>query len=565
MAIAAAIFVGGVVAAPTASAHATVVSTDPADGVVLSTAPDHVSITYDEAVELQSGALRVFAPDGSRADSGSATHVGTQSNSATVSLHSGLENGTYTVSWRVVSADSHPVHGAFTFSIGDASTPAGAAVTAASGGSTTVGVLFGAARWTAYLGFALLAGSAALLLAFAPKLARDQRARRVLAGGWFALLLGTIAALLLQGPYGAGLGLGRAFDADVIRATLHTRLGQALAWRLVLLGVAGLLVSWIAARLATADAKTRQVAGIGGIGLATALAATWAAADHSGTGRQVALALPADILHLLAMAAWIGGLAMLTAVVLRSTELSDGERTTAVNRFSTLAFCCVAVLAATGVYEGWRQVGTLSALTGTSYGRILLVKVSCFAAVIALGWYARRELAARAAARAAAGTAAGTPASAGPADLRTLRRSVAAEFGIALAILAVTALLVESQPAREATAAPVNASVPFDTGSAGGSGTVNVIVDPAKVGPDTIHVYILGANGQQEAVPEVDMALSLPARQLGPLTVKLDNTGPGHYTGSNATIPFAGAWQVIVTVRTTAVDEATVIVNAQVK
>lgn len=555
----------GLVAAPGASAHAVVISTNPADGSLLATAPSQVSIVFSEAVELQLGALRVFAPDGSRADVGSAGHPAGHADTASIGLRPNLKDGTYVVSWRVISADSHPVHGGFTFSIGTTSAPAAAGSAAAPAGDKTVGVLFGIARWLAFLGFALLVGPAFLALAGAPKLLRQKRARRVIAAGWFTLLLGTVAALFLQGPYGAGFGLGKVFDGDVLQATMHTRLGTALAWRLVLLGAAGVLVSWLVTRLADAPKRSRLIAGAAGAVLAVGMAVTWAAVDHSGVGDQVALALPVDVTHLLAMAVWVGGLTALTVAILwqprrkaadaseaetgsgaAAESLSEDDALDAIRRFSPVAFTAVIVLAASGFYQGWRQVRTWDALTTTDYGRLLLIKVSLFAVMVALGFLARRRLQAR------------------KPDLPTLRRSVAAEFGIALVVLAVTSVLVESQPARETVNRVASASQPFDTGSANGKGTVNITLDPARVGIDTLHIYILGPTGEQEAVPEVDAMLSLPAQEIGPLPVKLQNAGPGHYISSTATIPYPGDWQVIVVVRTTDIDESTVILNVRV-
>ncbi|NUR29443.1 MAG: copper resistance protein CopC/CopD [Catenulispora sp.] len=559
----------GLLAAPAASAHATVVSTDPADGALLATAPPRVTVIYSEAVELQLGALRVFAPDGSQVEAGSAEHLDGKQETATVPLKGNLRNGTYVVSWRVISADSHPVRGAFTFSVGAASAPNSGGAQAAPSGDRTVGILFGVARWLAYLGFAVMGGGAFLLIAFAPKLAGDVRLRRLVGGGWFVLLLGTVAALLLQGPYAGGFGLGRAFDVDVLRATLHTRLGRALAWRLILLGAVGVVVSWIATRLTEAVVRTRQAVGISAAVLAVALAVTWSIADHSGTGSQVALALPADVLHLLAMATWVGGLTALTVAILgggtnaatgtssaaeitETSTLTGDERLVVVRRFSTTAFVAVCVLATTGIYQGWRQVRHWDALFDTDYGRLLIIKSSCFLVLLALGYLARRILAAT------------NP------DLSQLRRSVAAEFGLALVVLGVTALLVESQPAAGVTSngtgkgKPVSLSSPFDTGSANGSGTVNVTLDPARVGQDQLHIYVLDKNGVQESVPEVTASLALPAQQLGPLPVKLDVAGPGHYTAANAVVPVAGQWQVLVTVRTTDIDQATVILNVDV-
>lgn len=555
----------GLVAAPSASAHAVVVSTDPPDGTLLQSAPSQVSIVFSEAVELQLGALRVFAPDGSRVDVGSAEHPAGKADTASVGLRSGLKDGTYVVSWRVISADSHPVHGGFTFSVGTTSAPAAAGAAAAPAGDKTVGVLFGISRWLAFLGFALLVGPAFLALLRAPGLLRQARARRVIGAGWFALLLGSVLALLLQGPYGAGFGLGKVFDGDVLQATMHTRLGTALAWRLVLLGGVGVLVSWMVTRLPEATKRSRLAAGVLGGALAVAMAATWASVDHSGVGSQVALALPVDVTHLLAMAVWIGGLAVLTVAALwqprkkaekadkaagdaadASSELSDDDTLALIRDFSPIAFTAVVVLASSGFYQGWRQVRTWDALTTTDYGRLLLIKVSLFAVMVALGFLARRRLQAR------------------KPDLPTLRRSVAAEFGIALCVLAVTAVLVESQPATATVNRVVSASQPFDTGSANGKGTVNMTLDPARVGIDTLHLYILGPTGQQEAVPEVTALLSLPAQDLGPLPVKLQNAGPGHYISSTATFPYPGNWQVIVVVRTTDVDESTVILNVKV-
>ena len=386
----------GLAAAPSASAHATVVTTDPADGTLLASAPARVTVTYNEAVSLQLGALRVFAPDGSQVEIGTADHLNGKPETATVPLKAGLKNGTYVVSWRVISADSHPVRGAWTFSIGTTSAANSGGAAAAPSGSRTVGVLFGVARWLAYLGFAGLAGGTLLLIAFAPKLAHDRRLRLLIGGGWFALLLGTVAALLLQGPYGGGFGIGRTTDADVLRATLNTKLGKALAWRLILLGAAGVLVSWTATRLAEASVRARQVAGGVGAALAVALAVTWSVADHSGTGSQVALALPADVLHLLAMATWVGGLAALAVSVLgpQTAALDADSRLKLVRRFSTTAFTAVCVLATTGIYQGWRQVRHWHALFGTDYGRMLIIKSSIFLTLLTLGYFARRILAA---------------------------------------------------------------------------------------------------------------------------------------------------------------------------
>ncbi|WP_049661855.1 CopD family protein, partial [Kitasatospora sp. MY 5-36] len=127
--------------------------------------------------------------------------------------------------------------------------------------------------------------------------------------------------------------------------------------------------------------------GVAGLVLAVALSATWVGADHASVGIQVWLALPLGILHLIAMALWLGGLAALLVA------LREGVGAEVVDRFSKIAFGSVAVLAGTGIYQSWRGLGSWGALTGTEYGRLLLVKSGCVAAMLGVAWISRSWLA----------------------------------------------------------------------------------------------------------------------------------------------------------------------------
>jgi copper transport protein len=154
----------GVLGTSTAAlAHATLVSTSPPDGTIVAKAPATVSATFDESVGVSADSLRVYAPNGQRADNGDTTH-GQLPQQIMVGLLPGLGRGTYTVGWHVISADSHPVQGAFTFSVGAPSssvvTPAGLQPPA----SKLVGLVFGAVRWLAYCCFALLIGAVAFVI-----------------------------------------------------------------------------------------------------------------------------------------------------------------------------------------------------------------------------------------------------------------------------------------------------------------------------------------------------------------------------------------------------------------
>lgn len=140
-------------------------------------------------------------------------------------LRTGLPDGTFTVAYQVVSADSHPVAGAFTFSIGAPSETSAAVPDQASGGGA-VGALYGIARYLSYAGFTLLVGGAAFVLACWPRGAGVRPMQRLVAFSWVGLTAATLAMLLLRGPYAGSGKLGDIFDLEVLGVSWRPRPGR---------------------------------------------------------------------------------------------------------------------------------------------------------------------------------------------------------------------------------------------------------------------------------------------------------------------------------------------------
>ncbi|MEG8276151.1 copper resistance CopC/CopD family protein [Streptomyces sp. AHA2] len=384
-----------------ASAHAALSGTDPGDGSVVQRAPRHVTLTFTESVGLLDDSFRVFGPDQRRVRTGEATHAEGRSETARVTLPAGLAQGTYTVAWRVVSADSHPVSGAFSFSVGKRSATTAQVGTGPAEDPLTGG-LHDAARYVAYLAAALLVGTAAFVLLCRP--AHPSALRRPAFGAWWALLGATVALLLLRAPYEAGTGPASAFDTEALGNTLTGRPGQALLARLAVLLVTAAFALWLSRHRADGRGPLHRgsLPLAGGTVLAVALALTWAAAEHASAGIQVPLAMTSSVAHLLATGVWLGGLAALLLVSRRGT---GEDLTRIVPLFSRIAFASVTVLAVTGLYQSWRGLGSLSALSGTPYGRLLLAKLAGVGALLLVARYSRRwtaRIAAPAPARAAA-------------------------------------------------------------------------------------------------------------------------------------------------------------------
>ncbi|MET7639174.1 copper resistance protein CopC [Streptomyces sp. NPDC005438] len=378
-----------------ASAHAALTDSDPKSGAVLSSAPRQVTLTFSEGVSISEGAIRVLDPRGKRVDTGELLDLcGENLVRYGTPLHSGLPDGTFTVAWRAVSADSHPVSGAFTFSIGAPSKTSVSVSEEPVGNEGPVGLTYETARYLAYGGLTVLVGGAFFVLFCWREAAGSRPVQRLISGGWVTLTGATLLMLLLRDSYTGQGSWGEVFDPGGLSQVIGTKTGTLLVSRLLLLGVAALFLAVLFGpfgRERPAERQRELVWGLslGGGVLATGVAGTWAMAEHASTGPQPALAMPMSVLHLLAVAVWLGGLATLLLALYRP----EGAPFAAVRRFSGAAMTAVAVLVVTGVYQSWRQLGGWGTLTGTHYGRLLLWKLALLLPLLVLAWYSRRGLA----------------------------------------------------------------------------------------------------------------------------------------------------------------------------
>jgi copper transport protein len=568
-------------AAVPASAHAMLERTSPGADSVVAHAPDHVDVTFSEAVTLVPGAVRVYDGALREVDAGAASHPDGDPTSAAVPLAPGLTAGTYTVTWRVVSADSHPVSGGFRFSIGHPG-PSAAPPPAPDAGGGAAGVLLAVARFVEFAGLALLGGAVVLvaLRRAGADVPTVRRSRRAVVTGWWALLVGSVLALVLQGPDAAGVEVGAALDPGVLATTIGSPTGLFLTARIVLVLLAGLVGRRLVAP-ADAAAPTGERAVVTVAALLGA-AATFSASGHAGVDPPVVLGMVADLAHLTAMSVWIGGLVVLLLALHRAAEPTAVA--TVLPRFSQAAQVAVAVIVATGLYQTWRDVGEVGALVTTTYGWLLIAKVTGVVVLLVLGDRARRLVAGRLVARAvreaapvpvrprfalslgpASGSSSARPSASkasmlAPSDSKatssepdelppgldvgsatTLRRGLLAEAAIALVVLAVTAVLVGSPRAAE-TYAPT-----FATTERAGALALTARVDAAHTGQTAVHLTGADAAGRAVPVAVVEASLTLPAQGIGPLPVTAPPGAAGEVT---APLSFAvpGDWALDVTV-----------------
>lgn len=568
----------------TALAHAQLQQSSPGRDAIVGHVPKLVSFTFDEAVGGSLGAVRVYDSAGKRVDAGDAFHPDGRGPTIAVGLKPGLAQGTYTATYRVVSADTHIVTGGVVFSIGKRAAGQGATVGQLLSGQETGAVTadaFTAAKAVQYAAIGLGGGLIVFLIAVwlptltavaggtAPWQRASERFLRRLRGVLVLVaavgVISALVAVVLQGAEAAGVSFAQALHGDVLRAVWKTRFGAvwtaaAAVW--LLTGVAGQLVLGRPAgrglalshvSLGADGALLARPAARAPLALVAvpllALIAVPAAAGHASVQHPVWLFLPANLAHVAAMSVWLGGLAALVLALPPATrELAAAERTHALSavlqRFSPLALTSVVVLLGTGTIQALVQIDAWSQLLHTAYGRTVVIKIGLLVVLIGLGALNRQRTLPRLRAAARAGA---TPGRVGV----LLRRTLRLEVGVVAVVLVMSGALSGYAPAKDASTGPVQIS------STIGPAQLSVDVEPAQVGANELHVYLFDtkSGAQYAATKELTVTAELPAKGIGPLPLTPQLSGPGHYTIGGAVLGAPGVWQLHLTARVSDFDQ----------
>ncbi|SFF54217.1 copper resistance CopC/CopD family protein [Blastococcus tunisiensis] len=562
-------FLGGVVTAPPAAAHATLISTDPGEGARLDTVPAEVTLEFSEGVSLGAGYARVLGSDGERVDTGAAAVDG---GLLTIPLRAGLPEDGYLVTYRVVSADSHPIAGAYSFVVGDGELVAATAGAGEDGTDPVVAAALPASRWLGFGGLALAVGGPVLAFFCWPAGWGSAALRRLATGGAVVVAASAVLTFLLQGPYGAGAGPASALDPSLLSATASSAAGWTLLARALLAAALVLVLRPVWHRGAPPSTPRAVTAGA----LALGLVVSSAAVGHPVAGPWPGLAVPVAAVHAGAMAVWLGGLTALLAVVLRAGNRT-ADLAAVLTPWSRIAFGAVVALVVSGTVQAVREVESPTALFATTYGWLLIAKLGLVLVVLAAAgvsrvWVqqrlglrrprpgGRRTVTAHAFAAGGADRTL-TEGDEGAGELRSrlqseaaaehvpaLRRSVLVEVAVAAVVLALSAVLVGTPPARSAVAQPVDVLLPLE-GSGGPAGSVQVSIDPARPGPNTLHLYLFDEAGRLTQPAGITVSLTEPSQDIGPLDVDLAPAGPGHWVGDGMAVPGAGTWTLAVSVR----------------
>ncbi len=497
------------VPARSASAHAELLSTEPAAGAQLLVSPAAVTLRFTESVSFVADSLRVIDVSGATVEGvGVPIHPdGGASASATLPP---LADGGYVVAWNVVSADGHPANGAFTFVVGsgvapDASVVAGASV---GGGSDSAGLLLRVLRAFGYLGLTLSIGLWAFVLFVDPHGGVDRVLRALVVIGGALVASSSLARIPVQAAY-TGLGWHTIVDQDI-----------GTAWiALAFLGAVFALAPLDWDRVAPSAQGVVLAALAGGAGVAVAYG------GHGAVGRAHEVGLAATVVHVIAASVWVGGLAALA----RRWSVSPPERRWIIaSRFSTVAMAASAVVVASGVVQSLRQLDKWSEVTGTDFGRTLIVKVGLVVALLAVATVSRRSVSSQ---------------------HPRLGRTVAAEIAATVLILGATGFLAGASPVeadRSATGERrANAAVEVKVGDR----VATIQVAPGRSGSNEVDVSVFNRVDRGELPDEIAVDIAPADGTVGAIDLAVEAVSQSRVIAPAAVFTFPGTWTVTVRAR----------------
>ena len=528
----------------TVEAHANYVESDPAVNSVVEESPERVTVRFTEPLEPALSEIQVFDTQGIRVDRQDSVVDPSDPLLMSVSVEP-LADGTYTVAWKNVSTvDGHRVRGAFVFSVGEPIS--GDAAAAVADQPLLQSPAEPVIRWLVLLGGLTLVGGVTFhLLVSRPVLkagdGEGERApliapltgslARLVITATVVLLAASVAQLIVQASVVFESSIPAVFGGPVWELLFGTEWGRLWLWR-VALGTASGVAAVVAWR--RGDSLTLAILSVAlGAGALLTISLTSHAAATVNVRTEAILN---DIIHLIAVAVWVGGLCGLVLAVrliLRVCDESERRETLSalVRRFSLVAGISVVAIILTGLYSAWAQVVTVPALQ-VPYGRVLVVKVAVVAGLLLVAganliWVRPRLR---------AGGTAGL----------WLKRLVGAEIVLAVLVLLLVGFLTAIEPARQVASREgigVESGLSFEETAEGTHMTLEV--DPGQVGPNTIRVSLTDRSGSPITnATDVRVRLSYLDADFGETPYSAPAVGEGEFVLDEQLISIAGAWQV---------------------
>lgn len=509
------------------SAHAYIIKSSPVENENLSKPPDHISIQFSESVQSGFHSLVVMDSSGKQ--------VPLKNEDINVKNHSILEaqikedmpDGTYSIQWKVVSADGHPVQGVIPFSIGKDQEQSSVLKAETTGYVPKADMIV--LRWLLYISFALYIGIIVFNL-FIYKRKQEEanmtihsKSVKLIWLAWLGMFISLTLNLPLQTTINAGVTWGEAFKPDLLTETVNqTTLGSI--WLIQMVCIIGLFITTYFATQSRSVSSFKDwvISLLFFIGLLISKSLT----SHAAGSTHEIMAVFMDFLHLLAASIWLGTLFSLIFLLPRGQKTKYWQ---SIHRFSFWAMMSVAIILLTGIYGSFEYISTFSSLFNSNYGKVLIGKVLLFLIMLVLGifHYYKGEKRAN----------------------KRITRTIGFEFGVGLLVIILAAILT-NLPTAISVPTPFNQTKILENGN-----KVILQISPNVEGINSFKVALKNEEGAPVSnIEQVQLTFTSLDMKMDENTIIVPKYSSGMFQTKGMYLNMAGKWQVSVHMLTKSLD-----------
>ncbi|MBG9719908.1 copper resistance CopC/CopD family protein [Bacillus mycoides] len=500
-----------------ASAHAYVVKSNPAENETLKKAPSVVKIEFDEDIQVSSfNTLFVRDTSGKRVDLKDA-HIDKKNKKILeAGLKENLKNGLYSIQWKAISADGHPIQGVIPFHIGLAEAGTDDIKVEEMGYVPQIDMIM--ERGILYTSFSLFIGVLLFnLILYKGSASQVQsRSKKIIWISLFGIFISLLFNLPLQAKINADVSWLEAFDPLLLKETLQLSVfGYVWITQMALISTLMIVTYFAVKSERLSSFKVWSIPIVLFIGLLVMKAFN----SHAYGLKFKEIAVVMDFLHLFAASLWIGGLSSIV-LLLRKEDDKWTMYWDAIKRFSPWATGTVIVILLTGLFNSTFFIPTIHSLFDTKYGLALLAKILLFVCMGILGiiHYVKGRMRAQ----------------------RRLGATVKVEFIIGIIVFVIVAFMTNVQTPPMPPTGPFTESKQLDNGY-----ELTLHVSPNKVGQNTFHITLKDENGQ----PVTDMEQIVLTTQsldmnMGKGSFKVSAVSPGEYEAEGMYINMTGNWNI---------------------
>ncbi|MGE7767601.1 copper resistance protein CopC [Peribacillus sp. NPDC096540] len=501
----------------TASGHASVISSNPSPNEAMDTLPEKISIQFSEDIQPAFHSLEVFSQDGSKIQIQDSKISEKSEKILEARWKGSIDEGIYYIKWRVVSSDGHPIEGTIPFQFGDSAAVSDQESSEMNAGfPNSINVFLQSFQ---YISFAALTG----ILFFQLSLMKDsrlfeasRRARLYLWLSYAGLAFSIFFSLPLKVTIDAGVGWTDAFNVSYIKEVLNaTNFGTIWIVEILILLLLFLVIYFM-----LENSLNKSLPFLSFIIIASLMVCK-ASTGHTAAVPNQVLAVLMDFLHLLSMALWLGGLMALLVILpgLADRQIEDKKTFywSIIQRFSRWAFLFVIILIVSGIYSSLQHVPTIHSLLNTTYGQLLLWKISLMFIMIILGAFHFFK---------------------GKKQEKKLGYSVGVEFGVGIVVLLVAALLTNVQTSMSSPG-PIEKTLMTEENN-----EVTLMVTPNEVGENRIQVNISNDEGMPYTeIEQLTIIMEPVDTSEGEIKLQLQEDNTGTYT-SKSILTMSGKWKI---------------------